>query len=523
MLRTKTVARNRSGWWRLVPTRVIAGVVATAVAAGSLAQDLSDDVRRLITKAKLSDRVGVSIVDLGDSGTLDHVLADVDADKPFTPASNMKVLTTGAALLTLGKEFVFKTEFVAVQTAGGKTLVIKGDGDPSLGDPEMLNRSAGKLTIESLLASIVEAIKKGDIKEFNELVVDDRVFERTLLHPNWHPRHLREWYGAEVCGVNFHANVLSIFPAPAKTKGVPATVRIEPSVGFVEIENLSKSSPGEPNAVDAERTSDDNRFRVRGEVGQSAAGPIEVPLHDPALFFGKTIAEQLGKAGIKVGSVRLATPAEMFPAESSRTLAVVTTPLADVLKRTNTNSMNLYAEALFKRMAHQVTKEPGSWSNGAAVLRMTLAEKLGPTHASKTVITDGSGLADENKVAPATMTKWLGVLVSKQDTASIFLESLATPGEGSLKSRFPKGALRNSLQAKTGYINSVSCLSGYVTHQKSGRRVAFSVLCNDVPRGDKLNSAIELQRDVVKAVDAWLSKQAKDEAKDDSKPVRKKG
>lgn len=523
MLRTKTIARTRSGWARLVPARVVAGLAAACVAAGAFAQELTDDVKRLISKAKLNDRACVSVVDLGDTGTLDRVLADVDADKPCTPASNMKVLTSGAALLTLGKDFVFKTEFVMVQTASGKTLVVKADGDPSLGDPEMLSRSAGKLTVETLLASIVEAIKKADVKEFNELVVDDRVFERTLLHPNWHPRHLREWYGAEVCGLNFHANVLSIFPAPAKSKGVPATVRIEPSVSFVEIENLSKSSPGEPNAVDAERTSDDNRFRVRGEVGQASQGPIEVPLHDPATFFGKTLAEQLGKAGIKVGSVRLATTTETFPADASRTLAVVTTPIADVLKRTNTNSMNLYAESLFKRMAYAVTKEPGSWSNGAAVLRMSLAEKLGPAHASKTVIADGSGLADENKVAPATMTKWLGVMVSKPDTASVFLDSLATPGEGSLKSRFPKGALKNSLQAKTGYINGVSCLSGYVTHQKSGRRVAFSVLCNDVPRGDKLNAAIELQRDVVKAVDAWLSKQAKDEAKDDSKPVRKKG
>lgn len=488
-------------------------VALAASAASAFAQELTDDVQRLINKAKLTnDRVGVSIVDLGDASSSHRILASINASKAYTPASNMKVLTTGAALLALGKDFTFKTEFSLVESPAGKTLLVKADGDPSFGDPEMLAKSSGKLTLDTLLASIVDAIKKANVAEFNELVIDDRVFDRTLVHPDWNARHLTEWYGAEVSGLNFHANVLAIFPAPAKARGVPPTLRLEPSVSFVEIENLAKSSPGEPNAVDAERTSDENRFRVRGEVGQAAQGPIEIPIHDPSLFFAKTFAEELSKAGIRVASVRIASPTDNFPADVTRSLAVVTTPIADVVKRTNTNSMNLYAEALLKRMGKHVTKEPGSWSNGSAVLRMTLAERLGPSFAADTVVADGSGLCDENKVAPGTITKWLAFLASNKDTSSIFLDSLATPGEGSLKSRFPKGALKNALQAKTGYINTVSCLSGYVTHS-SGRRVAFSILCNDVPRGERLNNAIELQRDIVKVVDAWVSRQAKDEPK----------
>jgi len=522
MHRSATTRSHRSGWNLSFPGRALRTIALSLALAASattaVAQELTDDVQRLINKAKLTnERVGVSIVDLGDpSSTSQRVLAGINSAKAYTPASNMKVLTSGAALLTLGKDFTFKTEFSLFDAPSGKVLLVKADGDPSFGDPEMLAKSAGKLTLDSLLASIVDAIKKSGVSDFHELVIDDRVFDRTLVHPNWHARHLTEWYGAEVSGLSFHANVLAIFPAPAKSKGVPPILRLEPSVSFVEIENLAKSSPGEPNAVDAERTSDDNRFRVRGEVGQAAQGPLEIPIHDPSLFFAKTLAEELAKSGIRVSSVRTASPNDFFSPDSTRSLAVVTTPIADVIKRTNTNSMNLYAEALLKRMGKHVTKEPGSWSNGSAVLRMTIAERLGPSFAADTVVADGSGLCDENKVAPATITKWLAFLASNKDTSSIFLDSLATPGEGSLKTRFPKGSLKNSLQAKTGYINTVSGLSGYVTH-KSGRRVAFSILCNDVPRGDRLNNAIELQRDIVKVIDAWVSRQAKDDPKPESK------
>lgn len=507
----------------MVKQTVAVGVrcVAAAFGAASMfasvafSQPLNQSVQELIAQRKLSagDRVGVSIVRLGKDGTGDRVLADVLASRAFIPASNQKVFSTGAALLVLGPEFTFRTEF----QLDGDRLIIKGSGDPSLGDPELLARSPAKLTVPDLLNAIVGSVKKAGVERLSEVVVDDRVFDRQWIHPQWPTRHLGESYGAQVAGVNFHANVLAIFPTPAKQRGAAPSLRLEPDVGFLRIDNLARSVPGEPNTVGAERVSDQNAFRVKGEVGQSGQSAVEVPLNDNATFFGKVLAEHLQKQGVRVEradgakgeqAVRMVAEGETF--ENAKTLVVVTTPISDVVKRCNTASMNLYAEALLKRTGHEFAgrNQPGSWENGATALRTLLSQRLGPSFASGTIISDGSGLSEANKVAPATVTRWLSMMAAEPSIGPVYLASMATPGEGSLRTRFGRSGLKNSLQAKTGFVNGVSCLSGYVTHEKSGVRVAFSILCNDVPRGERLNNAIELQREIVKEIDEWVTRQA---------------
>ena len=66
----------------------------------------------------------------------------------MVPASNQKVLTSGVALLVLGKDYQFRTEF----RLSGDRLVIVGGGDPAFGDPVLLEKSKAKLTVPQLLA-----------------------------------------------------------------------------------------------------------------------------------------------------------------------------------------------------------------------------------------------------------------------------------------------------------------------------------------------------------------------------------
>ena len=65
--------------------------------------------------------------------------------------------------------------------------------------------------------------------------------------------------------------------------------------------------------------------------------------------------------------------------------------------------------------------------------------------------------------------------------------------------------LRNHLQAKSGYINGVRTLSGYVTNDDTGRQVAFSVMINNIKSDTAHVSALELHEEVVKLSDKWLS------------------
>ena len=215
------------------------------------------------------------------------------------------------------------------------------------------------------------------------------------------------------------------------------------------------------------------------------------------------------------------------------------TSMSTVITRCNRDSQNLYAESLIKRMGYAVTGQPGSWLNGAAIVRIVVRDRLqNAALSSQLKIADGSGLSRENAIAPATLTAWLNSFHNDKTLGPMFIGSLAVGGQsGTLRQRFttadlhgatvracstghevqagdecvvvaeprarpvseparPLGAAPPTVLAepsKSRFINGVSCLSGYVT-KPDGRARCFSIMINDldVPtsRAKKLQDAI---------------------------------
>ncbi len=485
-------------------------VVGLATEAFGQAGELTDDVQRLVSKGKFGNaKVGVCILD-HESG---EVLGSYNAERAMTPASNMKLLSSGAALMVLGADFVFRTELVRI----GDKIVVRAGGDPALADPEVLDETEPKLTVNDVFDVLAGAVKKEGMASVTEVVVDDRVFDREFLHPEWPSRNLMMPHSAEVAGLNFYANVMAVFPKPSREGvGRPPAFSLEPSIPWMPIENKARTVGTGQNSPWLSREPKDNRFVLRGDVRQALQDGIRVPVHNTPELFGLVLAQHLNEKGIQVGAevrsreerpvgVRMAESAEDLT--GGKVIAVVTTPMSQVLERCNADSMNLYAEALLKRAGHEVTKEPGSWANGTAVVRMMLTEKLGAEYASGTTITDGSGISRSNAVAPATFARWLSVVAADRKLRDLYTESMARPGSGTLRKRFQGVKLTNDLRAKSGFIDGVRSLSGYVVDSKTGRRVCFSVMINDIKTGDQTQAAIDLHEDVVIAIDKWLNKQ----------------
>jgi D-alanyl-D-alanine carboxypeptidase/D-alanyl-D-alanine-endopeptidase (penicillin-binding protein 4) len=483
-----------------------AGLASLLASAACFAQvgTLNDDVERAVAAHKLGTvHAGVSVVDL-ETGA---ALASVHASDPFTPASNMKLLTSGAALMVLGPDFAFRTELIR----DGDRLIVKGGGDPALADPVVLKETQPPLTVNDLLSALASAVTKSGMTDVREIVIDDRVFDREYVPPTWPTEQLDRSYCAEVCGLNFHANVLSFFPGPnPQGPGNPPTFSMEPQASWLRVDVRARTVADGKNSVGVARE-DENHFVLRGDVRFQTQAPVDVTIHDSAQFFGRLLAQQLTGAGIHVGrmnpdqddpAVRLADAAETLP--PGRTIAVIRTPISDVLHRCNADSENLYAECLLKRMGNAITKEPGSWANGGAVLRMMITQRLGADAAAATTIIDGSGLSRGNLVTPATFTHWLGALASDPKTRDVFTESLAKPGVGTLRKRFAGAKLSNQVRGKSGYITGVRCLSGYVI-SPSGHRLAYSVMVNDIVNDDQTREALELHEDIVKIADHWLA------------------
>jgi D-alanyl-D-alanine carboxypeptidase/D-alanyl-D-alanine-endopeptidase (penicillin-binding protein 4) len=118
----------------------------------------------------------------------------------------------------------------------------------------------------------------------------------------------------------------------------------------------------------------------------------------------------------------------------------------------------------------------GSWEAGMEAV----AEGLGRLGLDRREfrLRDGSGLSRNNAVTPAAMARLL-VRMQRSEQGRLLRSLLAAPGcDGTLKHRLTDAPYRQSVRAKTGYINGVGALSGYAT-ARSGVRVAFSILVND--------------------------------------------
>jgi D-alanyl-D-alanine carboxypeptidase/D-alanyl-D-alanine-endopeptidase (penicillin-binding protein 4) len=158
--------------------------------------------------------------------------------------------------------------------------------------------------------------------------------------------------------------------------------------------------------------------------------------------------------------------------------------------------MNLYAECLCKRIGHEASGQSGSWSNGTAAVGEFL-QRIG-VRGSEFHLDDGSGLSRENNVSANAIVTVLAHNFAGKNR-DVFVASLAVPGEeGTFKKRFA-GRLHDRVFGKSGYVNSVSALSGYLKAQ-DGKWYAFSILMNNLPAGTN-NTAKEVQERIVAAID----------------------
>ncbi len=479
-----------------MPVTALALLLTLPAGAG-----LRDEIEIELKRAQLGGAtVAVSVRD-AETGA---VLVDENAGELMIPASNMKLFTTGAALHLLGPRFEFRTRAII----DGDRLVIVGDGDPGFGDPELLElMQVGDRTglgVEEFLQLWVSAVREAGINHLATVTVDDRVFDRSFVHPSWPVDQLNRRYCAEVAGFNFHGNVLHCYPRPGQ--GHRPDVRLfEPSAPWLVITNraTNNSGPHDRNDVWIARRKDTNELTFYGNVKFPYRTPAPVTAHDMPEFFARLLADRLDAAGVLVDGWGVADPSA--PPATGRTLApLIATPISTVITRCNRDSQNLYAEALIKRIGQALTNEPGSWVNGAAVVRHVVHERLDDSNlAVKLVIHDGSGLSRENRVAAATVTAWLNTFHDDERLGELFIDSLAEAGQsGTLSKRFRNVDLHGTtVQGKSGYIRSVSCLSGYVTAPNQQRR-SFSILINGLNEAGAVAKAKRLQERILSIV-AW--------------------
>ena len=166
------------------------------------------------------------------------------------------------------------------------------------------------------------------------------------------------------------------------------------------------------------------------------------------------------------------------PALQPRTLVGehVSEPLSTLAGYAMKVSQNFYAETLLKTLGRTADR-PGTAESGRQVVRETLS-RWGIA-ADAHVLYDGSGLSRYNYLTAATLTAVLRHVWNDERLRGPFVAELPVGGrDGTLESRMRNAALDRNVQAKTGSINNVRALSGYVENAR-GEKLAFSMIANN--------------------------------------------
>jgi serine-type D-Ala-D-Ala carboxypeptidase/endopeptidase (penicillin-binding protein 4) len=420
--------------------------------------------------------VSVHVRELGTTGEL----VAIEADRPMRPASNLKLVTSAAALVLLGPDGTFETVFEsAAPIADG---VLQGDLVVHAGGDPLYERDA-KGDVSRLLAPVAAALKaKGIARIAGAIVLDEGTFQDPAPGPAW-PAENQHWQ--EFCALagGFSANAGCLTAVVTATQpGRAADVEVRPR-GHGLPTRIDVRTGERKSGLDVRVGTAGGTVRVEGSI------PRDVPAYearfaapDPVQLFAGALNDALAHAGIRADGGMKRERRTLAP--GARVLARLTTPIVDVLVPINTYSNNDCADQLFL-MTGKAQMGQGTRAGGRAATALALT-KLG-IDTQALVQVDGSGLSRDDRITARMISGLLDAVLRRDArSAHAFRDSLAVGGEtGTLDKRM--AALEGRVHAKTGFIGGTSALSGLID-ASGGRTLIFSILV-EYPNIEGLNTS----------------------------------
>ncbi len=467
-------------------------VVAPANPAARLGWLKERFATSLSSRAVLArSRVGYHVLDL----TTGAVLASHEGDRGLNLASNAKVLTAVAALKGLGGGFRWRTSVYAL-TAPDDTgtiagnLYIKGRGDPVL-------------TLEGLRQLAHDVAARGVSVVEGNLVVDASYFDNAYEPPHFEeqPKE-RAAFRAPVAslGVNRSAYTVTVLAQPeGKTK-----VTIEPQLGeYLKLTKDEVTSVTEGRTrlrLEAKVRRDQIALELTGTIRQGQGSwDLRRRVDDPARFAAEVFVRALAEQGIKLKS-RSVTFGNV-PAAAKLMAAHDSPTLADVLRSMNKHSDNYIAECIMKTLGAEAKAAPAAtWADGQAAMRGRLLE-LGMTGTFRS--SNGSGLFASTEVSAKQLVSLLAAAHKDYRIGPDLVASLPVGGsDGTLARRWRGKPSQGRVRAKTGTLDKVKTLAGYVGVD-SGHVLAFAIIVNDIPGGQRATVGA-MADDMVESMVAFL-------------------
>ncbi|HMC72388.1 MAG TPA: D-alanyl-D-alanine carboxypeptidase/D-alanyl-D-alanine-endopeptidase, partial [Mycobacteriales bacterium] len=284
--------------------------------------------------------------------TRGDTLFQENADRMLQPASTMKMYTSCVALDHFGPDYTFRTPALRDGTVGpdgtlNGNLYLKGVGDPSMGSRFWHEQSPMDALAREIAAAGIKHVK-GDI------VGDATAFDDKLVPDGWKTSYLGAAYAAKVSALSLNENLVWIVVQP---NGRKADVSLDPATTTIPVESSVTVGGGSGGHISAARRPDGSII-VRGSIGANSP-PLKYSLvvDNPALFTTGALRASLQKVGVTVDGTTRLGPA---PANATEVAALSSPPLAQIIGEMDRESINIFAELLFRAAARSPNTQVGS-------------------------------------------------------------------------------------------------------------------------------------------------------------------
>ncbi len=449
----------------------------------STVSELQSDLSALIDNPDLaSATIGISIRSL-ETG---EYFFKYNENKNSIPASTLKLLTTAAALEYLGEDFRFSTSFYLDGTIESNgifqgRIIIRGSGDPSwntffMKDPYLII----DYFIEKLDSMGINSIR-------GNIIGDDRYFDNIYYAKGWAWDDMIYPFSAQINAISINGNKVDVVVEQGDSIGSPAKLSMYPDNSYVRlINNITTVKQSDLTEISHFREARTNIIELFGVIEYDSSGSrsevLPITIDNPTLFLLNIVKEKLDSHNILhrgamvdaddyYEDINYYKMRPVFEFESP--------PLSEIIKMINRKSDNLAAELLLKTIAKEMTGT-GSFRNGIELVKKFVSKNGIPPE--KISMVDGSGLSRMNLLSPKYLISILSAMYHSKFGAT-FANSLAAPGKaGTLEARMRRTLAENNLRAKTGSMNSVNNLCGYI-RTRDGEPLAFAIMIMnyDVP------------------------------------------
>jgi len=394
-----------------------------------------------------------------------------NAGLPFNPASNVKLITSAAALRLLGPGFRFATEVFGQLDRRGQVvergLYLQGCGDPSL--------------TTAHLARLARALRaRGVVAVRGPLYVDASYYSGRADPPGFRRFRSSHPFRAGVGALSLNQNVVRVAITPGSKRGEPAHVTVAPASAYFTVKSRARTSGWRTRLrVSTHQQPNATQVKVSGRIN-IGSGPRVYwrRVFSPALYAGHTFLALLRRAGVRLATPRVAL--RRVPAGTPRLATSLSDELAEIVHMGTKVSSNVVAEHLLLAIGAARFDAPATFDKGLRALSGYL-KRFG-VKPGRVRLENGSGLSRRSRIRPEDLMRVLEGIHRDFGARPELTAALPLAGvDGTLRRRFKGSRARGLVRAKTGTLSGVSCLSGWVGGI-DGRVVLFTFMAGRVRR-----------------------------------------